>query len=424
MGMGQQTQTQTISIASLSSLSIAAIQNRILATEPLLRLKAALENLPRVFRGSPPLPPPLESAPLIPWLTDAEVNIIQAIAADPSSEDLDDVSLIDGFFGTPVGADPYSQELPITRSLCLIMNGKYPATGYRTNALTPTQAINAWLSYKPPGRWGSGQENASSGEVEAIRLNPFFCGRAQEFPRVVYGIPEQNYAGWFDIDPNQAWGAVKLQVQNAITVMEVVGSYPFPPPIDLKDDAAFWILSIGEIREIVRTPAPVDPEAVRYWITMTILANYSAWVDRIERDAKKKAKKAKRKMIMTAIGLAVASIVAAFLLPAIIAVAASALKTAVTTYVDAQKRRKAAQDMANASKMFADDAPGFSKEVDHAAQLLDQQAAAQEAALAPSPDVQAAIKEVKAETGPAWGTILPVGGGIAAAGLAVFAILK
>lgn len=432
--MGQ----QTLSVASLSSLSIKAIQNRVLATDPLLRLQALLGNLPRArgggFGRGVQLPPPFGGTglgpaltlPEIPWLTDAEANLIRVIAAESSSEDLDDLSLIDGFFGVPVGADPYSRELPLTRDLCDIMKGKANATPYRGGALSTAQAIWAWLDYAPPGRafWGSHTTNASESEREGIRTNPFFCGRPTEFPRVVYGLPEADYAGWFDIDPNQAWGTVKQQVKNAITVMEVVGSYPFPPPLDLKDDAAFWILAISDIREIVHTPALVDPEAVRYWITMTILANYVAWSDRIAEDAKKKAKKAKRKMIMTVVALAVASIVAAFLLPAVIALAASAIQTAVTTYVDAQKRRKAAQEMANASKMFADDAPAFSKEVDHAAAMLDEQAAAQEAALKPSPEVQAAIDEVKAETGPAWGTILPVGGGIAAAGLVALAIFK
>lgn len=431
--MGQ----QTLSVASLSSLSIKAIQNRVLATPPLLRLKALLANIPRGggFGRHAPLPPPFGGTglspaitiPEIPWLTDAEANLIGVIAADPSSEDLDDLRLIDGFFGIVPGGNQYQSERALTRSLCDIMNGKANATPYRGGGtLSTAQAIYAWLNYKPPGRawYGSTLTNASADELEAIRSNPFFCGRPTEFPEVVYGLDKANYAGWFDIDPNQAWGTVKQQVQNAITVMNVVGSYPFPPPLDLKDDAAFWILSISDIREIVHTPVQVDPEAVRYWITMTILANYVAWSDRIAEDAKKKAKKAKRKMIMTVVALAVASIVAAFLLPAVIALAASAIQTAVTTYVDAQKRRKAAQEMANASKMFADDAPAFSKEVDHAAAMLDEQAAAQEAALKPSPEVQAAIDEVKAETGPAWGTILPVGGGIAAAGLVALAIFK
>lgn len=399
---------------SLESLSIPSIQNRILATPPLEKLAAA--SGPRGFRApTNPLSTPAAEIPL-PTITEPEKTLIQALAIDPSSTTLDDLGIIDGFFGGG-----------LTSELCNIMNGRGRASSFGVNRrLSTAQAIYAWMTYKTTGRGlFSGTElNASSGELEEIRSNPFFCGSPMEFPEVVYGRDKADYAGWFDIDQNGTWGSVKLQVKNAMTVMSVVGSYPFPPPLDLSDKAAFWILSIGEIREIVHTPLLVNPEAVRIWITMTVLANYSAWVDQMEREEKKKAKKAKRKMIMTAIGLAVASLVAAFLLPAIIAVAATAIKTGITTYIDAQKRRKAAKDMANASKMFADDAPGFAKEVDHAAAVLDEQAARDEAAASTPPDVQAAIDQVKAETGPAWGTILPVGGGIAAAGLVALAIFK
>lgn len=397
---------------SLESLSIAAIQNRVLATPPLLRFAAAHQGGQRSGRGFGTIIPDVK----IGTLTDPEKTLIQALAIDPSSGTLDDLQVIDGFFGGG-----------LTAELCAIMNGKGNRSPFgRNQQPSLAQSVYSWMTVSTPGHgfFGGTPPNASDAELEAIRSNPFYCGTPEEFPQVVYGMDKSDYAGWFGIDSAGTWGSVKLQVQNAMTVMSVVGGYPFPPPLDLQDKAAFWILSIGEIREIVQTPYPVDPEAVRIWITMTILANYADWVDKIAADAKSAAKKAKRKMIMKTIGLAIASLVAAFLLPAVIAVTAAAIKTAITTYVDAQKRRKAAQDMANASKMFADDAPGFSKEVDHAAQVMDEQAAAQEAAATPPPDVQAAIAEVKSETGPAWGTILPIGGGIAAAGFAALAIFK
>lgn len=418
--------------SSLSSLSIFAIQNRIMATPPLERLSQLLAagagrngfSTNSLQRNPDQL---LAGVPNLPQLTDAEISTIEKIAADPSSEDLDDVALIETFFAGKAGwapdpSKPWQQSL--TSDLCDVMNGKGRGTAFGRGQPSTAEQIYTWLTASTPGRGLSPgtPPNASDDEMEAIRLNPFYCGRAATLPDSVLALTE-GYDGYFGINGDSTWGAVKLQVQNAVVVLNAVAAYPFPPPID-EYPIAFWAQMQSDVLEIISTPYPVDPEAVRLWITMAVLANYTDMTNKIEATLKKKAKNAKRKAIMTVIGLALASIVAAFLLPAVIAVIASAIKTAVTTYVDAQKRRKAAQDMANASKMFADDAPAFSKEVDHASQVMDQQAAEQEAALAPSPDVQAAIAEVKSNTGPAWGTILPVGGGIAAAGFAVFAIFR
>ncbi len=424
--MGEQPPTPA---TGLDSLTIVAIQNRAAATplvERFLAEKAQLAT--RGFRSGP-LPPPWDRLPAsrtpVPEFSPGEKATILALAADPSSEVLDDLSLIDGFFGVLPSAEQYQQaEEAFTPELCSIMNGRSGGgwMGRGNPTYSAAQMVAAWMNYVPTGR--GAVRHVSTDEIEAIRSNPFYCGTAQSFPEVVYGSDKRNYAAWFNIDPNQTWGQVKVQVHNAVTVMGVVAGYPFPPPIDMEKAAPFWILSIGDIQEIVRSPLPVDPEVVRVWITLQVLANYSAWVDRIAKDQKKKAKKAKRKAIMTAVGLALASIVAAFILPAMIALIVSAIKTAVTVYIDAQKRKKAAEEMAKASKMFAADAPAFSKEIDHANSLIDEQAAKQAAAAPPSPEVQAAITEVQAETGPDLKTILPVGGGIAAAGLAAFLIFK
>jgi hypothetical protein len=417
--------------SGLESLTITAIQNRILATPPLERLGAHLAS----GSGNRSIDPlnglvrspqePLGGIPHPPSLSDAEISVIQSIAASPSSDDLDAIALITTFFAGRPGWGPDQQNKPwqtsLTQELCDLMNGRQSSFG--RGQPTTAQQVYTWLTASTPGRGLSPgtPSNSSDAELEAIRSNPFFCGRPASLPDSLLAL--SSYADFFGIDGSGTWGSVKLQVENAVVVLNAVAAYPFPPPID-EYVIAFWAEMGGDIREIVSTPYPVDPEAVRIWITLSVLANYTDMTNKIEAELKRKAKKSKRKALMTTIGLVLASIVAAFLLPVVVGAIAAAIKTAVTTYIDAQKRRKAAQDMANASKMFADDAPAFSKEVDHAAQVMDQQAAEQEAAATPPPDVQAAIQEVKADTGPAWGTILPVGGGIAAAGLAVFAIFK
>jgi hypothetical protein len=416
----------------LDGLTIAAIQNRVVASPAMAQFSAEMATVADAhrFRGAGPVPAPWDKIlhgrpPGVPQLTPAEMATIQALAQDPSSEVLDELSLIDGFFGVVAAPAGFQREYALTRQVCGSANGR-SGFGRAGQALSLAQAIVMWAGYRPAGRsWGVRREGPAPSELlEAVRSNPFYCGRPREFPEVVYGLDPIDYAGWFGIDPNQTWGQVKQQVYNAVAFMGVAAGYPFPPPIDMDKAAPFWILSIGDIREIVKTPEPIDPDAVRCWITLQVLANYAAWVEQIEANQKKKAKKARRKAIMTMVALAVASIAAAFLLPAIIALTVSAIKTAVTVYVDAEKRKKAAHDMANAAKMFEADAPAFSQEVDKTAKLLDEQAAKQAAEAPPSPELQAAIKEVEDETGPGIGTILPVGGGIAAASIAALLIFK
>src|SRR4029077_5143014 len=199
--------------------------------------------------------------------------------------------------------------------------------------------------------------NVSSDDIAAVKNSQFFCETPKDYPGNVvwYGNPK-NYASFFGIDPAQPWGNIKLQVQNAITIMSVATSYPFPPPRD-QYTPQFWLTAMPDIQKLIAIGSPLDPDAVRYWITLFVVANYSAMSDRIEADLKRAAKKAKRKMMMQAIGLAIASIVAAFALPAIIAAAVAVIKTAVTTYIDIQKRKEAAKQMADTAKLFEKDAP-------------------------------------------------------------------
>ena len=271
--------------------------------------------------------------------------------------------------------------------------------------------------YKPvqTGRgWGAKTPapNVTSDEIDSITGNKFYCQDPNSYP-----YTNSN----FGIDPNQAWGTIKMKVQNAITMAKVIADYPFPPPID-EYKGTFWQFAASDIQQMININSPLDPEAIRFWITLFVIGNYNAMVDKITADLKRKAKKAKRKELLKVIGLAVLGVIAAFVLPAVIAVIVTAIKTAVTTYIDIQKRKEAAKAMAESAKLFEKDAPAFSAEADKTAKLLDEVTALQEANAKNTPEMQAAIDEVDAET-PGTSPLLPIAG-IAAAGVGAFLLFR
>lgn len=420
----------------LLGLRVQAIQNRLMIAPPLIRLSDQLAHPQNMAYSRTPSP---ETARLqkifgqdlshirLPALSPAEAQVLADILDNPTEEELSDLTRIDGFFGIEAGQTGYQADTAFTPTVCAgLEKGQVSSTGFRGNPGPASGSLAAllWLLYTPPRTIRSQEQpNATPDELKAITGNPFFCQTPEKFPNVIYGgMPASDYAQWFGIDPNRTWGEVRLQVMNARTVMDVFSRYPFPPPID-QYWPQWWYTMRGDIKTIVDTPAPADPEAVRTWFTLSVLANYSGMVDRIQADLKSAAKKQKRKALMAAIGLVIVGLVASFVLPAIIAVIASAIKVAVQTYIDAQKRREAAQKMNDASKLFAADAPAFSLEVDRAAKIIDEQAAAQQAAQTPDPALKDAITEVAAET-PVSGAALAVGGGVVAAGALAFLLFR
>lgn len=421
------------SLDRLENLTIPAIQNRILTAPTVQKYFDAIQtsaaNAPRGRFGAPQINPldPLTRLlhpASMPTLTDDEKTVLTLISLNPSEQELADLAIIDGFF--PGQTDRYVQGFnpDLTQQVCqMLKSGKIPTQfgGFGRGQVqppSPAEAIAGWMLYKPvaTGRgWGAkpaGDPNVTSDEIASITNNKFYCQDPNSYP--------YNNSN-FGIDPSQAWGTIKMKVQNAITMAKVIADYPFPPPID-QYKGAFWQFAASDIQQMININSPLDPEAIRFWITLFVVGNYNDMVNKITADLKAKAKKAKRKALLSAIGLAVLGIIASFILPVIVAVIVSAIKTAVTTYIDIQKRKDAAKAMAESAKLFADDAPAFSAEADKTAKMLDEVTAIQEANAKNTPEMQAAIDEVKEET-PGTSPLIPIGG-IAAAGLAAFLIFR
>lgn len=417
----------------LDGLSIAAIQNRILISPLIIRFQEKLAAYAAQFgfRRAPTVLDEALGAAMkmqFPTLTQDEAAILTAIEADPTDEELADLTLIDGFFNA-ADAEKFVNAHPgptLTEGVCAALDPKgdhgLHGMGMASYAPPPTPAgvIGKWLLYEPPsGRgWSFGRNtpNASSDEIDSIKGSSFFCAAPQSWP-----YPNKIQIDWpsfFGIDQNQSWGVIKLQVKNAITIMNSLNSYPFPPPIDIAA-AQFWYTVQGDLQKYVQGER-IEPEGFRFWITIQVLQNYNDIVDRMEAVMKRKAKKAKRKAIMTAIGLAIVSIIAPYLLPAIVVATAALIQTVIQTYMDLQARRKAAKEMAETAKLFEADAPAFAVEVRDLADMMDSQAAQAEASIPLPPD----LLEELGSPAPAIHPLV-FGTGIAAAiGLTALAIFR
>lgn len=264
------------------------------------------------------------------------------------------------------------------------------------------------------GRW---RQEVPPPQGPDILANTFFCPSETDIPAPISG----NYLDWFTANPQGTWGADKIHVQNAITLMKELSSFPFPPPIN-EAPAAFWSdpKTQAEIAQMSGYDLPLDPEAVRHWITLAVLERYNDIVDRMVAEAKRKAKKKKRKALIKVIALSVAGVVAAIVLPTAIVAIASAIKTAIDVYTTMQQRKEAAKALAESAKLFEKDAPAFAKQAEETAKFVDALAAEQELAAPPTPEMEAAIEE---DPTPTSVEDLLVPGAIAAAAAGAAALL-
>lgn len=356
----------------------------------------------------------------IPPVSDQDAPVLLGIRQNPTGDELADLSYIDRVLNGAFSSPRWQGNTITTADVCARVKQavQYPSM-IQTRPLTPMESAYGPSKGLPPqpgtylvGYLASGSPPAG----QAILDDPFFCPSLSSS-----GVPI-NYNG---IDLNGTWGAQKLHVQNAVTLADTIHSYPFPPPIDT--DITYF-LTVPQVAQDMATMVgfnvPLDPEALRYWITLSVVANYDSMASRMQADAKAEAKKKKRVMLLRAIAIVVAGVVAAIVLPEIIGVAISAIKAGIEAYQQVKQAKAAAKAMEDTSKLFEKDAPAFAAQADKTAKFLDAQTAAQEAAAPLSPDMQAAVDEVGAQTPP--NLLVPglVAGGLAAAGGAAFLIFR
>jgi hypothetical protein len=383
--------------------------------------------------------------PNFPPMTDQEKQTLFEVAQNPTDEELKDLALIDSVF-----TQHYAGSYTTTAEVCNYLSfakqygaqifgeaqGGGGAVGrgwfmprYGGSSDAALQPMGAYF-FAPPlqaqgGRaWFSAQEQQVKLPDSSFMKDKFYC--TLDNSSKSYQVPwdTRDWVSWFGLDMVQPWGGLKLPVQNGQTIFSVVASFPFPPPID-KDRSYFWAPVMQYLPKLANIGQPIDPEALAAWVTMATIQNYDSIVNRMIADAKAEAKKKKRQAIIKAIGLSIAGIVAAFILPPIIAAIASMIKLAIETYIDLKQRREAAKQMADAAKMFEKDAPAFAAQVQKTADMMDASTAEAQANTPLTPEQSAAVQEVAAETPSA-----PIGhyviGGVAAGGIvaALVALLR
>lgn len=371
------------------------------------------------FQRPPPPPPP----PNFPPMSDAERQILFEISKNPTAQELEDLALIDDYF-----TREFAQTYTTTAEVCYYASqppgafvqgtgrwgGGGGVFGGERAANLPDVGLIEYLVPPPPvieqfNRYKQRQQPETEKPDLSFLNDKFYCpnpkGKWSDVP----------FSGWFGIDTTKPWGEVKQTVKNGQIMLQVKSSFPYPPPIDTAPNA-LWNVLVPLLPKIANIGKPLDPEAFKAWLTMATLENYDAVTDAIIREAKRKAKKAKRKALISAIGLTIAGIVLAFIVPAVLAAAVSAIRTVVQLYIDEKERRKAAKALADAARMFEEDAPKFAAEVQKTADMLDSEAAQEAAAQPLTPEQLAAIQEVEAET-PSTPIGTYVVGGVAATGL-------
>lgn len=351
--------------------------------------------------------------PQFPPMNEAERQILFEVSKNPTEEELRDIAIVDEYFNSD-----FSKTFTTAAEVCNwasqppgFFQMKVERRGPAYRGPDPAEQNLVW--HLNPGRlerggaWAARQRGA---KADIAFLNDkFFCtDPKKEF--VAEGFSSQ-----FGIDTTKPWGETKLAVQNGITMLEVKKDYPWPPPIGTHPNF-LWRRLHPLLPKIANIGMRLDPEAFKAWLTMATLEHYDSVTDEIIAYEKKKAKKKKRNAIIKAVAFAIAGLVLSFIVPAILAAAVNAIKTAVELYVSVQERKKAAKALADAARMFQEDAPKFAAEVQKTADMMDS-AAAQEAAAAPlTPEQLEAIQEVEEET-PGTPTGTYVIGGVAATGL-------
>lgn len=421
-------------INRLDAVSIPAIIGRIQLAPVIQAYIASLNQANAALGaiwGGRPQPKPI---PSFPPMTEAEKQILFEVSKNPTDEELKDLATIDNLFSSS-----FNGTYTTTSEVCYLAHSGYRAPGGfgRGVPIIPTtgqagaEATLVTFFHPAPvtGRW----QKAPTPPDISFTDDKFWCSDPSNNQPSIYlaHMPQLgkfgSFASMFGIDVNKTWGEEKLATKNGLTILDVKSSYPLPPPLDMAPDFIWNMAAAPHLVEMANLGVPVDPEAFRAWYTMAVLTSYDAATDAIIAEQKRKAKKAKRKAIISGIAIAIAGIVLSFIVPGIIAAAITAIKSAVQLYIAAKERQKAAKAMAEAAKMFEADAPAFANEVQKAADMMDEAAAQEEASQPLTQEQLDAIQEVKDNpepgTGPSTGQVLVTGGaavGVVAAMLAIF----
>ncbi len=203
------------------------------------------------------------------------------------------------------------------------------------------------------------------------------------------------------------WGKIRSRVYNLVTFFnlvgldltqrfgvvgqapDIIGTYPFPNPAGYVRKYYMEVVK-NEISKFL--DARIQPaEAVRDFVTLSLLANFKAVGAAVNKALKEHASRKKRRAIIRGVLMIIVSIVLLVFAPAVIA---SVYELGITI-IEAREKLKIAKKLRSAAKQFRKTDAGFANEIDRVAAKMESQAA--EAGVTEVPD-DAVDKKIQALT--------------------------
>lgn len=380
--------------------------------------------------------------------TSEERDLLEQVAANPSQEELDDLAMIDTFFGGMYckGTEcyrgtPYQGQLTVLQIMCLKPDWTKAERYFRYYA-----DHSGYFEGIPP--WQGQEYNEYQVRLKAAVSDPFYCSPWIGGPILPGWLPSKSKAGTkfgisseFNLDVSKSWREIRLPLQNAVVFMTVMKSYPFPSPISIMPQ--YWFSRvIDDVRNLVHQSVLIPPDLVKFWATMSIVSSYNEVSKAIQDELRRRAEKEfiinifKNILIGVGISLGIGIVSAGIagligLSADIVGKVLTGVNETVNQFLSEQEKREAAQEMAKVAQQFQETDSAFAKEVQDAADYLERSAAEEVRAMPPTPEELADMKERRriAEGLPPTGgafydvpppgapDLLPVVGGVAAVGI-------
>lgn len=230
---------------------------------------------------------------------------------------------------------------------------------------------------------------------------PFFCPPLPQEKAPVSlrlyttGVKDPNWT----VDVTAKWADEKTRVLNIGRIAQTLAFYPWPSPPEVNQ--FFRLMFKDAMNQIAAVKAPLHPEDIRTWLTLTLMDKFDELMTAVERHLKRKAEKLKRRaLVRQLIVVALATIFTLGIGSAAGATAGAIVGTGFKTVIkglDTIQKVKAAKSLEKAAAQFDATDAAFAAEIRRVSALFDAPAAAAEAVAPPLPEETAAVAEVVAE---------------------------
>jgi hypothetical protein len=184
---------------------------------------------------------------------------------------------------------------------------------------------------------------------------------------------------YWGIRAKDKWGDVRGLANNALAIEQALFEYPWPAPANLTS-RFFMKFARGDLREYARAEALLSPKEIRSWLTLSFTKHYASIMKAVEEYLEEREEKDKRNNLVKT----VASTAVIGLMTAGAGIAAKVAAGTLTAGATTMEKVKAAKGMAKTAEQHKKSDQAFSEEVDRVADEIDQQAAEEERASAPT----------------------------------------